>query len=279
MAQQFIDAHQHFWHYDPAKHIWMNADMGVIKKDFLPTDLAPLLKNCALNGCVAVQANQAEIENDFLLSLADKHDIIKGIVGWVDLQGGNVEERLDYYTQFPKIKGFRHVIHDEADIDFMLRAAFLRGISYLKKYNYTYDILIFPEHLPNTLKLVQTFPNQSFVIDHIAKPSIKTAQNKEGWQKALKTVAAYDNVSCKISGMVTEADWKHWQKADFTPYISDVVEFFGIDRIMYGSDWPVCTLAAAYEKQFSIVKDYFSTFSVTEQQKVFGANAVQFYNL
>ena len=149
MAQQFIDAHQHFWHYDPAKHIWMNADMGVIKKDFLPTDLAPFLKNCALNGCVAVQANQAEVENDFLLSLADKHDIIKGIVGWIDLQAGNVEERLDYYTQFPKIKGFRHVIHDEADIDFMLRAAFLRGISFLKKYNYTYDILIFPEHLPN----------------------------------------------------------------------------------------------------------------------------------
>ena len=278
MAQQFIDAHQHFWHYDPTKHTWMNADMGVIKKDFLPTDLAPLLKNCALNGCIAVQANQAEIENDFLLSLANKHDIIKGIVGWIDLQAENVEERLDYYTQFPKIKGFRHVIHDEADIDFMLRPAFLNGISLLEKYGYTYDILIFPEHLPNTLKLVQTFPNQSFVIDHIAKPSIKTG-NTEGWQKALKTVAAYENVSCKISGMVTEADWKQWQKADFTPYISDVVDLFGIDRIMYGSDWPVCTLAASYKKQYSIVKDYFSTFSATEQQKVFGANAVQFYNL
>jgi L-fuconolactonase len=278
MNKNHIDAHQHFWQYDPAKHVWMSEKMGVLKHDFAPTDLAPLLENCGLNGCVAVQANQAEVENSFLLNHAAKHDFIKGIVGWVDLQAENVEERLNYYTQFPKIKGFRHVIHDEPDLDFMLRAAFLRGISFLEKYNYTYDILIFPEHLANTLKFVKTFPNQRFVIDHIAKPFIKTGE-MDAWQKGLKAIAECENVSCKISGMVTEADWANWQQADFTPYLAAIVEMFGTDRIMYGSDWPVCTLAATYEDMFSIVKNYFSTFSASEQKQFFGENAVKFYNL
>ena len=195
------------------------------------------------------------------------------------LHQDQVEARLEYYQKFPLMKGFRHVIHDEADINFMLRPAFLKGISLLKKYGYTYDILIFPEHLPNTLELVAAFPDQPFVIDHIAKPSIKTGENTEGWRTALKAVAQYENVSCKISGMVTEADWKNWKQADFTYYLDTVVELFGINRIMYGSDWPVCTLAAAYEAQFGIVKDYFSTFSKTEQAQFFGGNAARFYNL
>jgi L-fuconolactonase len=278
MKSLFIDAHQHFWHYDPSKHVWMNESMGVLKTDYLPTDLAPLLQNCGLNGCVAVQANQAEEENTFLLNLGEKHALIKGIVGWVDLQSEQVESRLDYYTQFKLMKGFRHVLHDEADVDFMLRPAFLKGIGLLKKYGYTYDILIFPKHLPNTLKLVKAFPNQPFVIDHIAKPLIKKGDIK-AWHKDLKAVAAHKNVSCKISGMVTEADWKNWKPTDFTPYIDAIVELFGIDRLMYGSDWPVCTLAATYEAQFGIIKDYFSRFSTNEQQQIFGENAIKFYDL
>jgi L-fuconolactonase len=189
-----------------------------------------------------------------------------------------VESRLDYYTQFKLMKGFRHVLHDEADVDFMLRPAFLKGIGLLKKYGYTYDILIFPKHLPNTLKLVKAFPNQPFVIDHIAKPLIKKGDIK-AWHKDLKAVAAHKNVSCKISGMVTEADWKNWKPTDFTPYIDAIVELFGIDRLMYGSDWPVCTLAATYEAQFGIIKDYFSRFSTNEQQQIFGENAIKFYDL
>jgi L-fuconolactonase len=273
-----IDAHQHFWHYDPNKHVWMSAAMGVLKKDYLPTDLAPLLKNCSLTGCVAVQANQAEEENTFLLGLAEKHDFIKGIVGWVDLQSPEVEEQLAYYQQFDKIKGFRHVIHDEADVDFMMRPAFLRGISLLRKYNHTYDILIFPKHLPNTLKLIAAYPEQPFVIDHIAKPIIKKGTIKT-WHKAMKAIAAHKNVYCKISGMVTEADWHKHTPADFTPYLDSIVELFGTDRIMYGSDWPVCTLAASYEDMFSIVKNYFSTFSASEQAQFWGDNAANFYNL
>lgn len=273
-----IDAHQHFWNYDPAKHIWMNEQMGVLKTDYLPSDLEPLLKNCGLDGCVAVQANQAEVENEFLLDLANQFDFIKGIVGWVDLQAYDVVERLSYYQQFSKIKGFRHVIHDEPDIDFMHRAAFMSGLLQLKSFNYTYDLLIFPKHLPNTIELLKVFNQQLFVIDHIAKPNIKNGEI-DTWKKHLKEVASFENVYCKISGMVTEADWSAWKKEDFTKYLDAVVEAFGINRIMYGSDWPVCTLAASYEAQFSIVKDYFSSFSRTEQDNFFGGNASKFYKI
>ncbi len=273
-----IDSHQHFWNYDPNRHPWMSAEMTTLKTNFLPRNLLPELQNCSLDGCVAVQADQSEAENAFLLRLADEYGMIKGIVGWVDLQADNLEERLVYYRQFPQIKGFRHVVHDEADRGFMLRPAFMRGIGLLKKYNYTYDLLIFPEHLANTLELVTAFPNQPFVIDHLAKPFIKTGEIT-AWQKAMREVAAYDNVYCKISGMTTEADWKRWKQQDFEPYLDQVVDCFGPDRIMYGSDWPVCRLAATYEEVFSIVKSYFSSFSEREQQKFFGENAIKFYNL
>jgi L-fuconolactonase len=278
MKTNRIDSHQHFWHYDPAKHFWMDDRMGIIKQDFLPADLLPYLKTCKIEGCVAVQANQAEVENEFLLDLAEKNDFIKGIVGWVDLRAENIEERLAYYQQFSKIKGFRHVIHDESELDFMLGNDFIRGVSKLKNYDYTYDILIFEKHLANTLKFVEALPDQAFVIDHIAKPLIKD-QITEDWATNIKRVAAFENVYCKISAMTTEADWKNWKKEDFTKYLDIVVNAFGTNRIMYGSDWPVCQLAASYEAQFDIVKDYFSNFSETEQELFFGGNAVKFYNL
>lgn len=278
MKTSRIDSHQHFWHYDPAKHVWMNDEMKVLKTDYLPTDLEPLLKNCELDGCVAVQANQSEVENDFLLSLVNQYDFIKGIVGWVDLRAENVSERLEYYQQFPTIKGFRHVIHDEPELDFMLQPKFMKGVSVLKNYGYTYDILIFAEHLPNTLTFVKNLPDQPFVIDHIAKPNIKNSEI-DTWKKQLMDIAYFENVYCKISGMVTEADWSSWKKEDFTKYLDAVVEAFGTNRLMYGSDWPVCTLAANYETQFNIVKDYFSSFSKTEQDQILSGNAHTFYQL
>ena len=275
---QRIDSHQHFWNYAPNKHSWMSQEMSVLKKDFLPTDLLPHLQNCELSGCVAVQASQAEEENTFLLGLAEQYDFVRGIVGWVDLRADNVDERLDYYQQFSKIKGFRHIIHDEAELDFMLETAFMRGISKLKKYDYTYDILIFEKHLPNALKFVKAFPEQLFVIDHIAKPLIKE-QITDDWAKNIKKMAACKNVFCKISGMATEASWTNWTKENFAVYLDTVAESFGNERIMYGSDWPVCQLAATYEAQFNIVKDYFSSFSKTEQGQFFGTNATRFYQL
>ncbi len=273
-----IDSHQHFWNYNPSKHVWINDSMAVLKKDFFPEDLEPLLKSCNFNGCIAVQASESEEENEFLLGLSHQSSIIKGIVGWIDLQSGNLSERLSYYKKFKKIKGFRHVIQDEPDIDFMLRPAFLNGIKKIKSFDYTYDILIFPQHLKNTYKLVKLNPEQSFVIDHIAKPEIRNNKIKD-WKKDLSAIGGFSNVYCKISGMVTEAKWKEWRQDDFNIYMDTVVEIFGTDRIMYGSDWPVCTLSASYADIYKIVNDYFSSFSKQEQDNFFGLNAKRFYRL
>lgn len=273
-----IDSHQHFWNYDPARQTWMTEEMGILKKDYGPQDLQILLQACELDGSVAVQASQTEAENDFLLALAENHPLIAGIVGWIDLQSSSVAERLAYYRTQPKIKGFRHVIHDEPDIDFMLRPAFLRGISALKQFGYTYDLLIFDIHLSNALQLVRLFPNQLFVIDHIAKPKIHTKEITN-WRRDLAALAALPNVYCKISGMVTEAVWKKWKPDDFVPYMDSVVELFGTDRIMYGSDWPVCTLSASYQETYAIVQQYFSRFSADEQKDFFGLTAKAFYQL
>ncbi len=278
MKSKRIDSHQHFWNYDPARHIWMSDAMRILKTNFLPLDLLPHLQNIGIDGCIAVQADQSEVENTFLLYLAESFDFITGIVGWIDLKAKNVEERLAYYQQFPKIKGFRHVIHDEPELDFMLGKAFMNGVSKLKEFGYTYDVLIFEKHLPNTIKFIEALPDQPFVIDHIAKPLIKQ-QITQDWASNIKKVAVFENVYCKISAMTTEADWANWKKEDFTKYLDTVVEAFGLDRIMYGSDWPVCQLAATYEEQFNIVKDYFSNFSQDEQDKFFGTNAIKFYNI
>lgn len=273
-----IDSHQHFWKYDPVQHGWMNKEMGALKRDFGPEDLSPLLRACNLDGCVAVQATQTEGENSFLLGLAAESSLIKGIIGWVDLQSDSVAERLAYYKNFDKMKGFRHVIHDEPDSRFMLRPRFMNGIKELAKFNFTYDILIFWGHLEATLAFVKALPDQPFVIDHIAKPDIKGGE-LANWKKGLAAVAGFPNVYCKISGMVTEGDWHHWRREDFTKYMDVVVELFGTDRIMYGSDWPVCTLAAPYKDMYTIVADYFSPFSKEEQDRFFGLNAKRFYNL
>jgi len=252
--------------------------MSVIQKDFLPDDLAPILKANNFDGCISVQSYQSEQENDFQLANADRHSFIKGVVGWVDLRSPQIEGCLNYYQQFKKLKGFRHVLQGEPQRDFMLRPAFLNGISLLKKYGYTYDILILPDQLKYTAEFVAQFPDQRFVIDHIAKPNIKQKELKE-WEKGIKAIAAFDNVYCKVSGMVTEADWENWQPADFNNYLEVVTNSFGTGRLMYGSDWPVCNVAADYGQVVNIVKDYFSTFSQTEQQAFFGGNAIGFYNI
>ncbi len=275
---QRTDSHQHFWKYNPATHVWMSDAMGILKKDYGPEDLEPLLQSCELNGCVAVQASQTEAENDFLLALANEHSIIKGIVGWVDLQAENVKERLAYHKQFNAIKGFRHVIHDEPGIDFMLQPVFINGVKALNDFGFTYDVLIFSKHLMNTVAFVKQLPDQPLVIDHIAKPDIKNNQFDD-WKKDLAAVAVFPNVYCKISGMVTEAIWRQWKKDDFTKYLDAVVELFGTERILYGSDWPVCTLSASYAEQYNIVDDYFSAFTKTEEDSFFGLNAKRFYDL
>jgi L-fuconolactonase len=273
-----IDAHQHFWKFDPVRDNWITNEMSVIQKDFFPDDLKLVLEQNDFDGCVAVQASQSEEETDLLISLGGQYNFIKGIVGWVDLQAANITERLARYKSFSIVKGFRHVLQGEAQRDLMLQPNFKRGIAALRQNDFTYDILIFPDQLNFSTELVTLFPEQKFVIDHIAKPYIKRKEIDE-WKNDMRKIAKNENVHCKISGMVTEADWKTWKKEDFKPYLDVVVNAFGTNRIMFGSDWPVCLVAASYEKMLSIVKDYFSAFSKEEQDKFFGLNATRFYNL
>lgn len=273
-----IDAHQHFWNYDPARDSWITDDMRVLQTDYLPRHLQPLLQQAGIDGCVAVQADQSEKETDFLLTLAEEVDFIKGVVGWVDLQSERLEERLRYYSQAKKLKGFRHIVQAEPDSQFLLRPAFTRGIALLQQFGFTYDILIYPTHLQTAAALVAQFPQQKFIIDHLAKPNIKEREIEE-WQKDLNLLAQHQNVYCKVSGMVTEASWTNWKVDDFTPYLDAVTAAFGTQRLVYGSDWPVCLLAATYQQQLQIIQKYFQRFSNEEQALVFGGNAQRFYQL
>lgn len=273
-----IDSHQHFWKYDPIRDSWITDDMAVIQRDFFPEDLEPILKNNGIDGCVIVQSDQSEEENHFQLQNAADHKFIKGVVGWVDLSSANVEQRLEYYSQFEKMKGFRHVLQGEPQRDFMLRPEFLNGISLLEKYGFTYDILIFPDQLKFVNEMVAKFPKQKFVLDHIAKPYIKD-KVITGWDADITTLGKFDNVFCKISGMVTETNWNNWKPEEFDPYMDVVVDAFGTDRVMFGSDWPVCKVSATYEEVHGLVKNYFSGYSESEKVKVFGENAIKFYSL
>jgi L-fuconolactonase len=273
----FIDAHQHFWKYDPVVHGWISDEMSVIRKDFLPADLLPVLQQHHIDACVAVQADQSEKETDFLIALANDNAFIKGVVGWVDLQSENSKVRLAHYAQYPVVKGFRHILQGE-DPSFMLQPRFLRGIAALKEFGFTYDILIYPKHLEASLQLVKQFPEQAFVIDHMAKPTIKDGL-LDDWAKGMQALAQYPNVFCKISGMVTEADWKDWKKEQLFPYLDVITKAFGVKRLLYGSDWPVCLVAASYEQMLTPVREYFSAFSAEEQVMLFGNNAINFYHL
>lgn len=273
-----IDSHQHFWIYETEKHAWIDDDMKVIRKNFLPEDLKIVYQENNVDGCVAVQADQTLAETDFLLDLASKNDFIKGIVGWVDLRASNIETVLEQYSKSEKLKGFRHVVQGEADHNFMLRPDFLNGIAALEKYNFTYDILIFPHQLGAALELVRRFPNQKFVIDHIAKPYIKDGFY-DGWASLMKAISEYPNVYCKLSGMTTEADYNNWTSEQIEPYMQLVLEAFETDRILFGSDWPVCLVAGNYTKTKELVTNFIAKLSSEEQAAIMGGNAIEFYNL
>jgi L-fuconolactonase len=272
-----IDAHQHFWRFDPGEYGWMQPGWS-IRRDFLPADLQPLLAASGVDGCVAVQARQSLVETRFLLELARDNDFIQGVVGWVDLCSYDLDGQLESLLSEKKFVGVRHVLQDEPDDQFMLRPAFLRGISRLRQYGLAFDILIYPKHLPHAVDLVRRFPEQRFVLDHLAKPFIKD-RLLQPWNEHIRALAAEGNVACKISGMVTEAAWAAWKTEDFRPYMDVVWEAFGENRVMYGSDWPVCTLAAQYSQVFGIVSQWLQSASVPAREKVLGGNATTFYQL
>jgi len=272
-----IDAHQHFWNYDPQKHSWIDADMEMVRKDFTPADLRNIYERNHIEGCVTVQVDQAEEETIDLIEAAKKNSFIKGIVGWTDFQSERIQDRLDFFSEFLVIKGFRHIVQTEPD-EFLYNQNFRKGISFLQQYNYTYDILVYPHQLNQAAQFAAAFRNQRFVLDHMAKPYIKRHLIKE-WKQDIQQLATLDNVWCKISGLVTEADWQHHSHKDFIPYLETALEAFGINRLMFGSDWPVCLVADSYENVLSLVKEFFQSFSKEEKERFFGLNATEFYNL
>jgi L-fuconolactonase len=273
-----IDSHQHFWQYNPAEHTWMTDAMQVLKQDFMPTDLGPLLTQIGFDGCIAVQARQSIEETNWLLKLANENDFIKGVVGWVDLRSPNIDEVLSGYANQKKLVGVRHVVHDEADDNFMLQPAFQNGIAALKAFNLNYDLLLFPKHIPVALQLVEKFPEQPFVLDHIAKPFVHKKEISP-WKDDLKELAKHPNVFCKLSGMVTEAKWNNWEENDFKQYLDIVTESFGTSRIMIGSDWPVCTLSGNYSATMNIVINYADQFSKEISDGILGGNCINFYKI
>ena len=272
-----IDAHQHFWRYDPVRDSWITDAMSVIRRDFLPADLEPVLADNGMGGCVAVQADQSIDETRFLLDLAEQHPFIRGVVGWVDLRAPDLAQQLDRLADEKRLCGIRHIAQAEDD-DFLTRADVVRGIGMLHGSGLSYDILIYPRQMPAARSLVERLPEQRFVIDHMAKPEIRNGAI-EPWAGHMKAIAEHSNVWCKVSGLVTEADWRHWRPAQMRPYLDVVFDAFGPERLMFGSDWPVCLLAANYADVLGLVTEYTGGLEPEERDGLFGMNAVRFYGL
>lgn len=273
-----LDSHQHFIDYTPEDYPWMGDQHHTLKRSYYPEQLKPLLDSIQFDGAVVVQARQLLKETDWLLQLADEHAWIMAVVGWVDLCSTELAKQLQTYSRNPKFKGVRHVIHDEPDDRFMLQADFIRGIAQLEQYNLTFDLLVFEKHLPYTIQLVKQFPNQKFVLDHMAKPNIAGGEI-ESWKELIYELAQYDNVYCKCSGLVTEANLANWTYEDFVPYLDVIFDAFGTDRVMIGSDWPVCTLSRDYASVMNIVMEYIARHRPTVQEQVLGGNCARFYNI
>jgi L-fuconolactonase len=272
-----IDSHQHFWKFNPQRDAWITDDMSVLKNDFFPADLLPLLKQNAIDGCVAVQADQSLGETDFLLELADGNEFVKGVVGWVDLRSANLENTLEKYRGRKKLKGFRHIVQSELK-GFLSDDRFIAGVRKIGETGFTYDLLVYPHQLEESLNFVSRLPDVKIVIDHMAKPYIRSGE-KTHWELSMAALSTFSNVCCKISGLVTEADWKNWNKEQIFPFLDEMLETFGADRLMYGSDWPVCLLAASYEKQLDVVTSYIAALSMDERESIMGGTAIKFYEL
>lgn len=273
-----IDSHHHLWNYSPADYPWMDDSMHMLQQDYLPADFQKTRSHTEVEGSVVVQARPSLEETRWLLEQADQFDFIKGVVGWVDLCADQVEAQLEEFSGHPRLLGIRHPLQDEPDQEYMLRPEFIRGLKLLGKYHLTYDLLIYPGHLKPAIKLVSLLPDQPFVLDHLAKPLIQDGM-LDPWEKDIMQIADRQNVLCKVSGLITEADWKNWKYEDFIPYLAVITAGFGTKRLMFGSDWPVCRLAGDYHQVFSLCKDYFSDFSQSEQAGIFGENCRDFYQI
>jgi L-fuconolactonase len=273
-----IDAHQHFWVYNPQEYPWIDESRAKLRRDFLPADLKSELDRAGFQGCIAVQARQSLAETNWLLKLATDSPFIFGVVGWLDLRSPQLRSELEALAPHPKLVGVRHIVQSEPDDNFLLQPEFLRGVSMLEEFDLAYDILIYDKQLPVATEFVRRFPHQRFVLDHLAKPQIRS-QKMHPWTEGIQNLAAHPNVSCKLSGLVTEAHWHNWNPEDLEPYLDVALECFGPDRLMLGSDWPVCTVAASYSIAVDAVKEFLDLRTVKPRERILGANAQEFYKL
>jgi L-fuconolactonase len=273
-----IDSHQHFWHYNAAEYAWIDDSMSDLKRDFLPTDLKPELERSGFDASIAVQARQTVEETRWLLKLAEASPFIAGVIGWVDLRSPDAGSQLRAFSQNPKLLGVRHIVQSEPDERFLLQPDFLRGISLLEEFDLTYDVLIYPRHLPVATEFVRQFPGQHFVLDHLAKPLIKT-RTMHPWSSGIRELAKSPNVFCKLSGLVTEADWKSWKPEHIVPFLDVALECFGPERLMIGSDWPVCTVASSYYQVMHLVIDYLGKYPSEMREAILGGNAETLWKL
>lgn len=275
-----IDAHQHFWQHSlPFDYSWQDGDvMAPIRRDYLPQDLQPLIEQVGVEKTVFVQTQHNVEENRWVLGLAESHDFIAGVVGWVDLASASCEEQLAEFVDHPKFVGIRHVTQDEPDDDFIVREDVMRGLTVLQKHQVPFDLLFYVKHLRHAATLARALPELPMVIDHLAKPRIKD-HARDDWIDNFRDAARFPNVYCKLSGMITEADWNQWTPADLQPYVETALEAFGPERLMYGSDWPVCELAGSYAQVHSALSDCLAGISESEREHIFGGTARRFYNL
>ncbi len=273
-----IDAHQHFWQYNPREYGWIGPAAEILQRDFLPADLERATASAGIQGVVSVQARQSLNETNWLLELASHHQWIRGVVGWLPLTAPDAQAHIATAAANPKLKAVRHVLHDESDDHYILGEDFNRGIRLLGPHHLAYDLLIFERHLPQTIEFVDQHPNQTFVLDHLAKPHIKE-QIQEPWRKLITDLAARPNVYCKLSGIITEADHQHWTPADLHPYLQTTLEAFGPRRLMFGSDWPVCLLAGSYLRWTQTVQDFIAPLAPAEQDRIMGDTAIEAYRL
>ena len=275
-----IDAHQHFWQLSqPFKYGWLDdPEFAAIRRDYLPDDLKPHLQNTGIDRTVFVQTQHNVEENRWVLKFAEDHDFIAGVVGWVDLASPDCETQLLEFQEHPKFVGIRHVTQDEPDDDFIIRDEVIRGLKVLEKHQVPFDLLFYVKHLKHAATLARELPELPMVIDHLAKPCIKDGIT-EGWIDDLRAAAQFPNVFCKLSGMITEADWQHWKSVDLRPYVEAGLEAFGPQRCMFGSDWPVCELAGSYEQVHAALDEVLGPMSATDREWIFGKTAIQFYGL
>jgi L-fuconolactonase len=274
----YIDAHQHYWIYNAEEYGWIDDSMAALRRDFLPEDLSPELERNGFAGSVLVQVRQTLEETRWFLELADRSPKILGVVGWVDLCSPDCRSQLATFSKHPKLVGIRHIVQSESDDRFLLRDDFGRGIALLEEFDLAYDILIYTKHLPVAAEFVARFPRQRFVLDHLAKPPIKN-HDIDVWAEGIRRLAAFPNVFCKLSGLVTEADWQHWKPEDIHPYLDVAFEAFGPSRLMIGSDWPVCLVASPYGRVMDVVKNYLRRHTGETRDAVLGGNARRFWRL